>query len=162
MEQADPPQRSPGRGAPWYRSRGVLIAAGLTLLAGLAVVVTAVDGETSRRPTANGTAASTVKPVSAPNTPPAKICGNTKALSGPSAAPAGAIAVSTTQSLHDLTAANPPGTTFWLAPGTHTLGTEAFDQVVPKQATSTSVHQGQCSTAATATGTPSPGTPSPA
>jgi nitrous oxidase accessory protein NosD len=134
MEQADPPQRSPGRSAPWYRSRAVLVAAALALLAGLAVVVTLIaDGESSPRPTGKGTAAATVKPVTAPSTPPVKICGNTKALSGPSTAPAGAIVVSTTQNLHDLTAANPPGTTFWLAAGTHTLGTGAFDQVVPKQ-----------------------------
>jgi hypothetical protein len=30
------------------------------------------------------------------------------------------------------TRANPPGTTFWLKPGTHTLGTDQFGQVEPK------------------------------
>jgi hypothetical protein len=30
------------------------------------------------------------------------------------------------------TRANPPGTTFWLKPGTHTLGTDQFGQVQPK------------------------------
>ncbi|WP_328645866.1 right-handed parallel beta-helix repeat-containing protein [Amycolatopsis sp. NBC_00348] len=30
------------------------------------------------------------------------------------------------------TAAHPPGTTFWLRPGTHTLGTDEFGQVAPK------------------------------
>src|SRR4051794_21979342 len=30
------------------------------------------------------------------------------------------------------TAANPPGTTFWLRPGTHTLGPGEFGQVAPK------------------------------
>ncbi len=36
----------------------------------------------------------------------------------------------------DLTAktkANPPGTTFWLAPGVHTLGTDQYGQVEPKE-----------------------------
>lgn len=34
--------------------------------------------------------------------------------------------------LNDLTQASPPGTTFWLAPGTHTLGTSRYDQVIAK------------------------------
>ncbi|PRX45621.1 parallel beta helix pectate lyase-like protein [Prauserella shujinwangii] len=34
--------------------------------------------------------------------------------------------------LHAKTSAHPPGTTFWLAPGTHTLGQDEFGQVMPK------------------------------
>jgi hypothetical protein len=41
--------------------------------------------------------------------------------------------VSTTQNLNQLTEANPPGTTFWLTAGTHTLGTAPFAQVIPKE-----------------------------
>jgi nitrous oxidase accessory protein NosD len=43
------------------------------------------------------------------------------------------VVVSTTQKLDDLTRSNPPGTTFWLTPGTHKLGGGPYTQVVPKQ-----------------------------
>ncbi|MGW7685868.1 right-handed parallel beta-helix repeat-containing protein [Kribbella sp. NPDC054772] len=70
--------------------------------------------------------------VTAPTAPPARICGNAKALSGPATAPAGAVVVGTHANLYQLTMANPPGTTFWLTPGTHRLGSGAYSQVVPK------------------------------
>jgi len=49
-------------------------------------------------------------------------------------APAGAIVVdpAVDNDLATKTEASPPGTTFWLAPGTHTLGTDEFNQVVTK------------------------------
>jgi nitrous oxidase accessory protein NosD len=53
------------------------------------------------------------------------------ALDGPSAPPAGAVAVSTAESLADIVAAHPEHTTYWLAPGTHHLGAGAYNQVVP-------------------------------
>ncbi|MFI5583988.1 right-handed parallel beta-helix repeat-containing protein [Amycolatopsis sp. NPDC051758] len=68
------------------------------------------------------------------NTPKAAaVCGHVPA--GPATAPAGAVTVD--PAVHgDLltkTEANPPGTTFWLAPGTHTLGDGEYDQVGPKE-----------------------------
>ncbi|MGH3828884.1 MAG: right-handed parallel beta-helix repeat-containing protein [Pseudonocardiaceae bacterium] len=53
---------------------------------------------------------------------------------GPSVPPAGAVVVNPAvdNDLADKTKDNPPGTTFWLAPGTHTLGTDQFGQVAPK------------------------------
>jgi hypothetical protein len=54
-------------------------------------------------------------------------------VSGPATAPAGAVSVSTQQNLNDVTKANPAGTTFWLAPGTHVLGAGPFSQVIPKE-----------------------------
>jgi hypothetical protein len=53
---------------------------------------------------------------------------------GPDRAPAGAITVdpAVPGDLSTKTTAAPPGTTFWLAPGRHALGTGQFAQVVPK------------------------------
>src|SRR6202040_2351944 len=53
-------------------------------------------------------------------------------LDGPASPPSGATTIPTTTNLYDATQAAPPGTTFWLTPGVHTLGTGEFGQVVPK------------------------------
>lgn len=64
-----------------------------------------------------------------PTTPPAPICGDATVLSGPAAAPAGAVTVpSGDNSAIDW---NHPGSTFWFAAGTHSLGTEMFSQIMP-------------------------------
>jgi hypothetical protein len=67
-----------------------------------------------------------------PTTPPAQICGNTSILNGPATQPAGSVMVDPTQNLYDVTNSSPAGTTFWLSPGTYTLGTAQFGQVIPK------------------------------
>jgi hypothetical protein len=47
--------------------------------------------------------------------------------------PVGAVIVEPVDNeLQAKTSANPPGTTFWLRPGIHTLGTDVFGQVMPK------------------------------
>lgn len=53
---------------------------------------------------------------------------------GPSSPPPGAVVIAPAVEgdLSAKTKANPSGTTFWLPPGTHTLGTDEFDQVAPK------------------------------
>ncbi|MQA79600.1 MAG: right-handed parallel beta-helix repeat-containing protein [Streptosporangiales bacterium] len=53
---------------------------------------------------------------------------------GPARPPAGAVVVdpAVDVDLSDKTQANPPGTTFWLRPGRHTLGDDRFGQVIPK------------------------------
>ncbi|MFC1442685.1 right-handed parallel beta-helix repeat-containing protein [Streptacidiphilus sp. N1-10] len=53
---------------------------------------------------------------------------------GPATAPAGAVTVdpAVVGDLVTKTVNSPPHTTFWLLPGTHRLGSGAFDQVVPK------------------------------
>lgn len=71
-------------------------------------------------------------PLAAPETPPAQICGNTALLSGPASAPAGAVTVGTQDDLSALVDDAPPGTTFWLTPGTHVLPTGAYSNVIPK------------------------------
>ena len=75
-------------------------------------------------------AQSSAAQVGAP-TVPASVCANPP--SGPDAAPAGAVVVdpAVTDDVTAKTTASPPGTTFWLAPGTHTL-TGEYGQVAPK------------------------------
>ncbi|MFE0024071.1 right-handed parallel beta-helix repeat-containing protein [Amycolatopsis sp. NPDC059021] len=75
---------------------------------------------------------SCLSPALAAATPGAPVCDRQPA-SYPSA-PSGAVVIEASVDA-DLTAktkASPPGTTFWLAPGTHTLGKDEFGQVTPK------------------------------
>lgn len=135
-QQGDPP-RPPGNGTTaWYRRPRFLVAAALVVVAALVaggIKAFGDDGSPHNAgSTSSGSPAATQTPVKAPTTPPAKVCGNTKALAGPAQAPAGAVSVSTSQNLNQLTEANPGGTTFWLSPGTHKLGTGPFAQVKPK------------------------------
>ncbi|GAA1134188.1 right-handed parallel beta-helix repeat-containing protein [Kribbella jejuensis] len=129
-------QRAPnGPPAAWYRRRRNLVAGGILLLVGglstTAVLVADGDPAHKAKPAPPG-ASATVAAVKAPVTPPAKVCGNTKLLTGPAQAPAGAVVVSTSQNLSTLTAQSPAGTTFWLSPGRHRLTNDEFVQVVPK------------------------------
>jgi Right handed beta helix region len=65
----------------------------------------------------------------APSSPPVTVCGNTALLTGPSTAPAGAITVPAGDN-SSLTL-NTAGATYWFAPGTHTLGTGEYSQIIP-------------------------------
>ncbi|GAB2659691.1 right-handed parallel beta-helix repeat-containing protein [Kribbella swartbergensis] len=138
MEHRDPPPPAPGRRSAWYRDRRTIGAAALVVVAALVAIGLAVldDGESAPQqaqtaPSTTPVAESPAPP--APTAPPARICGNTSALAGPTQAPAGAVVVSTTQNLNQLTEENPAGTTFWLTAGTHTLGAGPFAQVIPKE-----------------------------
>ncbi|MEU6641079.1 right-handed parallel beta-helix repeat-containing protein [Saccharomonospora sp. NPDC046836] len=64
--------------------------------------------------------------------PKAAVCDNTRP--GPQEPPRGAVVVDPGRDgdLADKTAASPPGTTFWLAPGLHMLGRDRYAQVQPK------------------------------
>jgi hypothetical protein len=70
--------------------------------------------------------------VVAPTGAVAAVCGHTKP--GPAELPDGGVEVdpNVTGDLSAKTREYPAGTTFWLAPGTHTLGDEEFDSVSPK------------------------------
>lgn len=67
-----------------------------------------------------------------PRRPPVRVCGNAAILDGPRLPPQGAVAVQPGTDLNAVTQQQPRGTTFWLAPGRHTLGPGEFDQVIPK------------------------------
>lgn len=75
-----------------------------------------------------------VRPGPAPGEPgaAAAVCG--RQAPGPAQPPPGAVVVDPAVDLDLLrkSQANPPGTLFWLAPGTHTLGTDQYGQVIPK------------------------------
>lgn len=67
--------------------------------------------------------------VHRPDKPPAQICGNTSVLDGPTTAPAGSVTVPAgDNSDQDL---GQPNTTYWFAPGTHTLGSGKYSQIEP-------------------------------
>jgi hypothetical protein len=70
-----------------------------------------------------------------PASPPARVCGNDAILrSGPSSPPKGAVVIpagddSGTVIAHDWSIQ--PHRTYWFAPGTHTLGTGQYGQIIP-------------------------------
>ena len=74
-------------------------------------------------------------PTVGPASPPAQVCGNKTILAGgPSSPPRGAVAIppgndSGTALAHDWTIR--PDTTYWFAPGTHTLGIGPYAQIIP-------------------------------
>ncbi|WP_326568011.1 right-handed parallel beta-helix repeat-containing protein [Amycolatopsis rhabdoformis] len=85
------------------------------VVAGLVLVTSALSGAAAGASTGAG---------------PAAVCGTT--VTEYSSAPTGAVVVEPGHDLGALTQASPAGTTFWLKPGTHTLGTDAYGQVQPK------------------------------
>jgi hypothetical protein len=101
----------------------VPVVAALVVLAGCSA------GEPAA-PVAGG--ASPPPPPAEPTREMAAICGNQ--APGPAEAPAGAVVVdaAVVGDLVAKTKANPPGSTFWLTSGVHTLGTHEYDQVAAK------------------------------
>ena len=71
-----------------------------------------------------------VKAGTGPSSPPARICGNAAVLgAGPSSAPAGAVTVPAGSNAGvDFSQAH---TTYWFAPGVHTLGSGQYTQIIP-------------------------------
>ena len=67
-----------------------------------------------------------------PSSPPARICGNAGILGGgPTSAPAGAVTVPAGSNASvDFSQAH---TTYWFAPGVHTLGSGQYTQILPGQ-----------------------------
>ncbi|MGH3465897.1 MAG: right-handed parallel beta-helix repeat-containing protein, partial [Kribbellaceae bacterium] len=119
----------------WYRRRSTIVACALSLVAGAVVGGTYLTGsDPDPQPPLSASAPTTAPdtPATAPDAPVARICGNRAVLDGPAEPPLGAVTVSTSQNLNDVTEAHPAGTTFWLARGVHKLGTGEFSQVIPK------------------------------
>jgi hypothetical protein len=71
-----------------------------------------------------------VKAGTGPSSPPARICGNASVLgAGPSSAPAGAVSVPAGRNAGvDF---SQPHTTYWFAPGVHTLANGQYTQIIP-------------------------------
>jgi hypothetical protein len=103
------------------------------LLVIIALGLAGCTGPTSAPATQNapaGTAPNSAR--EAPTGPVAAVCDNLPP--GPATPPAGAVTVdpAADRDISAKTEANPPGTTFWLAPGRHIFGQEEFAQVGPK------------------------------
>jgi hypothetical protein len=125
-----------GSGRRWRPVGYALIAC----LAGAAVsliwLVTAAPRSTAGGASADGSAS--VPAPSAgpgPNSPPVRICGNEAILRrGPAAPPRHAVVIPAGSDLGTAIAHNwtiSPHTTYWFAPGVHTLGTDQFGQIEP-------------------------------
>ena len=67
----------------------------------------------------------------APTSPTALICGNASVLTGPATAPSGAVTVPAGDNSALFNENLPDNTTYWFAPGTHTLGTGEYSQIDP-------------------------------
>jgi len=65
----------------------------------------------------------------APTAPPVRVCGNAAVLNGPAAPPKGAVQVPAGD--NENVDFSQPDTTYWLAPGVHTLGTGEFSSIDP-------------------------------
>ncbi len=70
----------------------------------------------------------------APTTPPVIVCKNASLLTGPATAPAGTVVVPAGDNSATLGSnwTLKPNTTYWIAPGVHTLGTSQFGQIDPQ------------------------------
>jgi hypothetical protein len=121
----------------WRPSGRVIIAFFTAVATGLALFVLAASsapGPEARPARPVGSApppaqARTARPAG-PAAPPARVCGNKSLLGGgPAAKPAGAVAVAP----GDDSGVNfgLPHTTYWFAPGVHTLGPGLYAQVIP-------------------------------
>ena len=67
----------------------------------------------------------------APTSPPVIVCANASLLTGPSAAPSGAVSVPAGDNSALFANTLPASTTYWFAPGTHTLGSGQYAQIDP-------------------------------
>ena len=66
-----------------------------------------------------------------PTEPPARICDNAALLTGPATAPTGATVVPAGDNSGLDFTFRTAGTTFWFAPGVHTLGSDEYGQIIP-------------------------------
>ncbi|MCC3766332.1 right-handed parallel beta-helix repeat-containing protein [Streptomyces sp. UNOC14_S4] len=107
-----------------------------TLPAALLVLVLLAATGCSSTSDAPAEADGTPSTSGAPSTSVAQVCA--KPGAGPAKAPAGAVTVdpAVTGDLAAKTKSSPPNTTFWLRPGKHTLESDRYAQVVPKEGNS--------------------------
>lgn len=103
----------------------------LTIVAALIVAAAGVGAATWLESGALSPTPAAIPPTLTATTPPSGIC-DSRVLAGPSTPPDGAVIVRPGDDLADLTSSRSPGTTFWLAAGTHTLPGGAYGQVIPK------------------------------
>jgi Right handed beta helix region len=126
-----PRPRDPARSHRWRV--GLVIAACLVIVAGgLSFLATRDSSPASTHQAATAaTGAASASGASAPHvSPPTAVCGNKSILGGgPATAPAGAVTVPAGDD--SSVNWNQPHTTFWFAPGVHTVGSGQFAQIDP-------------------------------
>lgn len=120
-----PLARSAGESRRPLRERTSIVAFSLLLV----VLVLPVAGWSALEPGALPRPADAPSPTSAPRTPSARICGNTSLLVGPSHAPRGSVILKAGHD--DFAAPLRPDSTYWFAPGVHTLGSGPYAHIVP-------------------------------
>ncbi len=118
----------------WWRTGWALVvcfAAGVMVLAGLTWLALALLHSPAAGPASS--AAGPASSAAGPASPPVRVCGNNAILGGgPASSPRGAVVIpagddSGTVLAHNWTIR--PHTTYWFAPGTHTLGTGQYSQI---------------------------------
>src|SRR5436190_20016961 len=113
----------------------VALAAGAAGLAWLTLTLLQSLGPASSAPGAASSAADPASPAAALPSPPVRVCGNKAILGGgPSSPPKGAVVIPAGDNSDSVLAHNwtiKPQTTYWFAPGIHTLGTGQFGQIIP-------------------------------
>jgi hypothetical protein len=113
---------------------GALALAGLTWLT-LALLHSSAVGPASSPTGPASSVAGPASSVAGPASPPARVCGNSAILGGgPSSPPKGAVVIPAGDNSGTVLAHNwtiRPDTTYWFAPGTHTLGPGQYSQIVP-------------------------------
>lgn len=113
----------------------ICFAAGLASLVGLVLTSRPSSGPASPPAGPTSPGASPGSPAAAPASPPVRVCGNKAILGGgPSVAPEGAVVIPAGDDSGTVLAHNwtmKPNTTYWFAPGTHTLGAGQFSQIIP-------------------------------
>lgn len=107
-----------------YLERRARLALALLLVSASVVVPVLATGQTNLLSSSRAAAV-----AYGPASPPAQVCSNASMLAGPSTAPAGAVTVPAGDNSN--VTLDTPSTTYWFAPGTHTLGTTAFSQINP-------------------------------
>lgn len=117
------------------RAKFLLIGAVVALTLGASIMTGDIAGDRGKA-TSEVAGTKTPRTVtganSAPLAPPARICGS-NGLRGPASSPSGAIQVKPSQNLSNVVDRAPAGSTFWLEPGTHHLGSGQYSQVTPKK-----------------------------
>ncbi len=107
------------------RAFGIVIVA--SVLAGGVLAVCLVSRGPGGRPGTQGHLVATSGAAPAAAGP--VVCANASVLNGPSTAPAGAVTIAA--GTNQAQATGQSNTTYWLAPGTHTLGTGQYNQFQP-------------------------------
>ena len=112
----------------------VALAAGVAGLAWLTLTSLRSSGPAATAPGPASSAAGPGSPA-ADLPPPVRVCGNKAILGGgPSSPPKGAVVIPAGDNSDGVLAHNwtiQPQTTYWFAPGRHTLGTGQFGQIIP-------------------------------